>query len=199
MTNVLVLNQGYVPLYVEPWTDSIRKVKKKKAEVLSHIEDHYLQSFKDADRMPVVIRLLYFMYPPNKGVNFSEREGTVPDRPSRHDIWERDKHTCQYCGKALELSDMSWDHVIPQDQGGKNTWYNLVCSCSKCNTKKKNRTPEEANMRLIQKPYIPMNVKRKTSRKRSEVCNFIRKIKEMKNVTGKEWLSYIYMHVPLEE
>jgi hypothetical protein len=199
--HVLVLNQGYQPLYIEPWTDSVKKVKKKKAEVLSEISDRYLRdihTFSDAEKMPVVIRLMYFMYPPSKGMNYDVKVGE-PETLSRAGIWERDKHICQYCGKHLELNDMHWDHILPESKGNPDSWMNLVCACSKCNTKKKDRTPEEAGMKLIRKPYVPLVTKKKISHKRSEVFNFIKKLKDMKNVTGKDWLSYIYMHVPLEK
>jgi len=199
--HVLVLNQGGDFLYVEPWTDSIKKIKKKKAEVLAELSDKYLRdvhTFADAEKMPIVIRLMYFMYPPNKGVFFDLREGQT-EVVSRAGIWERDKHMCQYCGKHLELSDMHWDHIYPQSLGGVDSWYNLVCACSKCNTKKKNKTLEEARMKLIRKPYAPIVTKKKISRKRQEVMNFIKRMKGMKNIVGKEgWLSYIYMNVPLE-
>jgi len=45
--------------------------------------------------------------------------------------------------------------VIPRDYGGKTTWENIVCSCIKCNTRKANRLPHEAGMRLIRKPARP--------------------------------------------
>ena len=35
------------------------------------------------------------------------------------------------------------------------SWENIVCSCIKCNTKKGNRTPDEARMKLIRKPERP--------------------------------------------
>jgi hypothetical protein len=45
--------------------------------------------------------------------------------------------------------------VIPRDYGGKTTWENIVCSCVRCNTRKANRLPHEASMRLIRKPSRP--------------------------------------------
>ena len=35
------------------------------------------------------------------------------------------------------------------------TWENIVCSCIPCNTRKGNRTPEQARMKLIRKPERP--------------------------------------------
>jgi 5-methylcytosine-specific restriction endonuclease McrA len=78
-------------------------------------------------------------------------------RPSRKNILWRDKHQCQYCGVIEAPNDMTIDHVIPRSRGGGNTWSNLVTCCKKCNQKKRDRTPEEANMNLLKKPIRPKN------------------------------------------
>ena len=70
-------------------------------------------------------------------------------RPSRHLVFKRDRHTCQYCGDKGELT---LDHVMPQSRGGQDTWENLVTACSPCNHSKANRTPGEANMKLLTVP-----------------------------------------------
>lgn len=95
-------------------------------------------------RIPRVILLLAFDRLPRKEVKFT-----------RHNIFERDKNTCQYCGRAFDRKDLNLDHVIPRDRGGPTTWENIVCSCIECNTRKANRTPQEAGMRLIRKPKRP--------------------------------------------
>ena len=45
--------------------------------------------------------------------------------------------------------------MIPRSRGGETSWENLVTACKACNTKKGNRTPEEAGMRLLKKPRAP--------------------------------------------
>jgi 5-methylcytosine-specific restriction endonuclease McrA len=95
-------------------------------------------------RVPRVIMLLVFDRLPRKEVKFT-----------RHNIFERDQNTCQYCGKTLDRQDLNLDHVIPRDRGGPTTWENIVCSCIPCNTRKANLTPHEAGMRLIRKPKRP--------------------------------------------
>ena len=40
-------------------------------------------------------------------------------KPSRSMIYERDDHTCQYCGATKHLTI---DHVIPRSRGGQDTW-----------------------------------------------------------------------------
>ncbi len=95
-------------------------------------------------RVPRVIVLLLFDRMPRKEVKFT-----------RHNIFERDKNTCQYCGKHFERKDLNLDHIIPRDKGGATTWENIVCSCIPCNTRKGNRLPHEAHMKLIRKPERP--------------------------------------------
>ena len=95
-------------------------------------------------RVPRVIMLLVFDRLPKKEVKFT-----------RHNIFERDKNTCQYCGGVFDRKDLNLDHVIPRDRGGPTTWENIVCSCIPCNTRKSNCTPMEAGMHLIRKPKRP--------------------------------------------
>ncbi|MBN2507903.1 MAG: HNH endonuclease [Verrucomicrobia bacterium] len=95
-------------------------------------------------RIPRVIVLLLFDRVPKKEVKFT-----------RHNIFERDRNTCQYCGRVFDRKDLNLDHVTPRDRGGPTTWENIVCSCVECNTLKANRTPAEAGMHLIRKPKRP--------------------------------------------
>jgi 5-methylcytosine-specific restriction endonuclease McrA len=95
-------------------------------------------------RIPRVILLLVYDRLPKKEVKFT-----------RHNIFERDQNTCQYCGRAWDRQDLNLDHVIPRDRGGPTSWENIVCSCIECNTQKANRTPHEAGMHLIRKPKRP--------------------------------------------
>lgn len=95
-------------------------------------------------RVPRVILLLFFDRLPAKEIKFT-----------RHNLFERDNHTCQYCGKRLDTRALNLDHVVPRDRGGRTTWENIVCSCITCNSRKGNRTPQEAGMRLLKKPAKP--------------------------------------------
>jgi len=95
-------------------------------------------------RVPRVILLLVYDRLPRKEVKFT-----------RYNIFERDRNTCQYCGKFFDRVDLNLDHVIPKNQGGPTTWENIVCSCVPCNTRKGHRTPREARMTLIRKPRRP--------------------------------------------
>ncbi len=95
-------------------------------------------------RVPSVIVLLLFDRMPKKEVKFT-----------RYNIFERDKNTCQYCGKVFDRRDINLDHVLPRDKGGLTSWENIVCSCIPCNTRKGNRLAHQVGMRLIKKPERP--------------------------------------------
>lgn len=74
-------------------------------------------------------------------------------RLSRHSILARDNYTCQYCG--VRGKDLTIDHVLPRWAGGPQTWENLVACCRKCNLKKGDKTPQQANMKLRTTPRRP--------------------------------------------
>ncbi|NMA49091.1 MAG: hypothetical protein GX947_04900 [Tissierellia bacterium] len=57
---------------------------------------------------------------------------------------------CCYCGK--EGVPLEIEHIKPRGQGGTDAWHNLTLACKKCNKEKGNRTPQQANMKLIVKP-----------------------------------------------
>jgi len=76
-------------------------------------------------------------------------------RFSRHNIFMRDDHTCQYCRKQLQRRLLNLDHVVPRSRGGRTNWKNIVCSCVECNLKKGGRTPQEAGMKLAREPVKP--------------------------------------------
>jgi 5-methylcytosine-specific restriction endonuclease McrA len=109
-----------------------------------HSGDDMVNTVSFKIRIPRVILLLFFDHLPHKEVKFT-----------RHNIFERDRNTCQYCGKRFDRRELNLDHVIPRDRGGTTTWENIVCACVPCNTRKANRMPVEAGMHLIKKPKRP--------------------------------------------
>lgn len=70
-------------------------------------------------------------------------------------LFQRDKNLCLYCGDIYPLSQLTRDHVIPASRGGASVWENCVTACKRCNQVKDDRTPEEANMKLLAVPYTP--------------------------------------------
>jgi 5-methylcytosine-specific restriction endonuclease McrA len=106
--------------------------------------DEFVHAISFRIRVPRIILLLMYDRLPKKEVKFT-----------RHNIFERDKNTCQYCGDIFDRKDLNLDHVVPRDRGGPTSWENIVCSCIECNTRKANRTPQEARLHLIRKPKRP--------------------------------------------
>jgi 5-methylcytosine-specific restriction endonuclease McrA len=74
---------------------------------------------------------------------------------SRHKLCRRDRFMCAYCGDVRPERELSADHIVPQAQGGRWCWTNLVTACKGCNGVKGNRTPEQAGMPLLYLPYVP--------------------------------------------
>jgi len=70
-------------------------------------------------------------------------------------LFSRDSYLCLYCGKSFARCDLSRDHVIPRSRGGADIWQNCVTACKRCNHHKNDRTPEEANMKLLAVPFEP--------------------------------------------
>lgn len=94
--------------------------------------------------VPRIVRVLTFAKQPKQDVKFNRRN-----------LFARDHNLCQYCGKRFPTSELSLDHVVPRSRGGKSTWENIVCACTRCNVRKGGRTPDEAHMKLVRAPAKP--------------------------------------------
>lgn len=60
-------------------------------------------------------------------------------KKTRFQIFERDKFTCQYCGKQPPQVCLEVDHIIPVSKNGTNDAENLTTSCQDCNRGKTNK------------------------------------------------------------
>lgn len=138
---VLLLNSNYEPLNVCDTRRAFRLLFGDKAEVLEY-DHHVLRSARETFRAPSVIRLQYQIRRPRPRVRLSRRE-----------VFARDGHTCQYCGR--QTHDLTLDHVTPRHRGGAHTWDNLVTACKACNHRKGGKTLDEARMRLRRPPSEP--------------------------------------------
>ena len=49
----------------------------------------------------------------------------------------------------------SIDHVVPRSRGGEHSWENVAAACRPCNLHKRDRTPDEAGMRLARPCRAP--------------------------------------------
>lgn len=70
-------------------------------------------------------------------------------------IWERDGGVCQYTGRKLKPDEGNIDHVLPRSRGGKTSWENCVLAHREVNSKKADRMPREAGLRLLRVPIAP--------------------------------------------
>lgn len=140
MNLVLVLNADYTPLNTTSYQRGVILVIKGKAEVIKSDVNPILSGIKSYVR-PLIIRLLNYIRYHSKTLKIN-----------RNRVFKRDNYQCVYCGSKKELT---LDHVIPKSKGGKNEWTNLVTSCSKCNIKKADRTPDQAKMKMSHNPYVP--------------------------------------------
>ena len=138
---VLVLNQDYEPLNVTNLPRAFRLVFGEKAEVLEY-NHQMIRTPRTEFRAPSVIRLQHRIRRPRPRVKLSRRE-----------VFVRDRHTCQYCGRIAH--DLTLDHIVPRHRGGTHTWDNLVAACKGCNHRKGSKTLDEARMRLVRAPFEP--------------------------------------------
>jgi 5-methylcytosine-specific restriction endonuclease McrA len=138
---VLLLNSNYEPLNVCDIRRAFRLVFGEKAEVI-HYNHADIVTARQVYRAPSVIRLQYMIKRPRPRVRLSRRE-----------VFARDNHTCQYCGR--QTHDLTLDHVVPRHRGGPHAWDNLVAACKTCNHRKGGKLLEEARMRLTRAPYEP--------------------------------------------
>jgi len=171
--SVLVLNRFYMAVHVVSVRRSLVLLYRDLAEVI-HVDDgryfnydfeswlelsefiaadpeneanmsmDWIRSVNFSIQVPRVVRL-----------NFYDKVPQLTLRFNRRNLFARDGNLCQYCGKSFPLSQLSFDHVAPRSRGGQTTWENVVCCCLKCNTRKGDRTPEQAGMRLIRTPVRP--------------------------------------------
>lgn len=138
MSSVLVLNAGYEPLHNVSVQHAIKMIVRKVAVIEEFDEDKQFGDFP----FPKVLRLV-------KYIKILWRDKTP--KYSKQKLFKRDNHQCAYCGKSANTVD----HVIPRSRGGSTTWTNTVASCIKCNSKKSNKTLEQANMKLRFIPAEP--------------------------------------------
>lgn len=146
MGDVLVLNHAYMPINRVSWQTAFGWLFTGKAEVVETYSDRVVRSATEVFPVPSIVRFLKKVAGSiwNRGVRFN-----------RKNVYLRDKGRCQYCGKSVPTSEFTYDHVMPRALGGKTTWDNIVVACIPCNSRKADRTPDQARMKLLSKPVKP--------------------------------------------
>ena len=166
MTEVLVLNFTYEALNITSFQRAVKLLFSGKAEMI-HNRDRVLYSPSWEIRMPSIIRMLYYIKRPMQKVALTKKN-----------VLLRDDYTCQYCNVRGERM-MTVDHVVPRSKGGPSTWENLVCACMRCNNRKNNRSPGDANMALKRKPKTP---------------KYIPWIQVRRNTLPDEWHKFLFLY-----
>ena len=98
-------------------------------------------------RVPTVVVLANFAKVPMKRPKFNSRN-----------LWVRDGGRCQYTGRELRPGEGNIDHIMPRSRGGDTTWENCVLAATDVNSRKADRTPDEAGLKLQRQPQAPREV-----------------------------------------
>ena len=102
--------------------------------------------------------------------NAANNGGNWIRRDKRLAIYLRDGLSCAYCGAVMEQGDtqLTLDHVTPQELGGSNDASNLVCCCKRCNSRKQDKPLRDFLAVLasegVDTAQIPARIRRRTRR-----------------------------------
>ncbi len=168
---VSVENGQYLSYDFNDWVE----VSAARAAFEPHAHD-WIRTVRFQIAVPRIVRLLTYDRLPKSRVKLNRRN-----------LFARDRNRCQYCGKRFPTSELSIDHVVPRSQGGRTTWENVVCACTRCNVRKGGRTPEQAHMRLIARPQRP---------RCSPVITI--KLSDSRYASWKQFLDFAYWNVELK-
>lgn len=182
----LVLNADYTALTIVDWKKALiwsikydNDASTRGVEIIDFYKNDYIMGVNGKKfPLPAVIKTKRYYRLSNHKVNFS-----------RKNLFIRDNHSCQYCGMQKDLSQLTYDHVIPKSLwkhkyvASPTSWTNIVTACIECNRKKGNKTPAQANMPLQNLPVAPTK-----SPKYLPITHFLGKIRED---IPEEWSVYL--------
>jgi 5-methylcytosine-specific restriction endonuclease McrA len=138
---VLVLNANYEPLNVCTTRRAMGLLMLDKAVIVSNGRGVIRTATRSYPR-PSVIRLGYMVRRPRPRVKLT-----------KHEIYQRDNHMCQYCGRTGVR--LTIDHVVPRHKGGEYSWTNLVTACAECNRIKGGKLSRDTGLTLLREPFEP--------------------------------------------
>jgi 5-methylcytosine-specific restriction endonuclease McrA len=142
----LLLNANYFPIRVITWERAVKMRFEETADVVAEYSDE-VSSPSVTWKIPAVVR--------------ERRVARVKHaiRFSRANVYLRDGHRCQYCGKQFDVKRLTYDHVIPRCEGGKTNWENIVTACGgfagSCNALKGGRDPDNSGFFPLKPPVRP--------------------------------------------
>ena len=170
---VLLLNQTYEPLGTVNVARAMIMTFKNSVYVEEWDGDRVLRSAHDEYPVPSVIRRRTY-------INVRRRREAAGTKRLR--IYMRDKFRCQYCGEKKGATELTLDHIMPRSRGGDNSPINVVTACIACNSRKSNRTPEEARM-----PLLTSQTALRVKLERVVLCHYAE--------ARAEWRRYLFMDV----
>ncbi|KAL3533378.1 hypothetical protein ACH5RR_006899 [Cinchona calisaya] len=173
----LVLDISYRPVNVVCWKRAICLEFMEKVDVLEYY-DQTVDSPSGSFYIPAVLRVPHLLQ--------VVKRRRVKRNLSRKNIFHRDNFMCQYCSSGEFLTI---DHILPIARGGEWTWENLVTACAKCNSRKGQKTPEEANMKLMKVPKAPKDFDILAIPLTTQAIKMLR----TRNGTPEEWRQYLSM------
>jgi len=145
-TKTLLLTPWFFPIKILRWEDAVKMKYEGTIEVVAEYDEE-ISSPSVTWNMPAVIRLKKLKVDKKIGVKFS-----------RVNVYARDSHMCQYCGRKFPAKDLSYDHVVPRKAGGRTIWENIVTACKPCNSRKDSKTCDEAGMWPMNHPRRPKSL-----------------------------------------
>jgi 5-methylcytosine-specific restriction endonuclease McrA len=145
-TRTLLLSPWYIPIKVLRWQDAVKMRYEGTAEVVVEYEDE-ICSPSVTWKMPAVMRLRTMPRAQQRGIKFS-----------RLNVYQRDGYRCQYCGNRFAVALLSYDHVVPRAAGGRTDWLNIVTACRTCNTRKADKSCDDAGMFPLRDPVRPRSL-----------------------------------------
>jgi hypothetical protein len=86
-----------------------------------------------------------------EGANFFTQE------KYRQAILKRENYSCFYCLKKLTSENYALDHIVPQKDGGNDSYRNVVAACHSCNSAKHAVPVEDYLRRLLRTGRISDN------------------------------------------
>lgn len=83
-----------------------------------------------------------FLIAARDGERRAIKRGLTADKVDYESIVERDAWACHVCGGHVDLTTLSFDHVIPIAKGGPHTYENVKVAHQSCNYRKHTKLPE---------------------------------------------------------
>lgn len=181
----LILNADYAPLSTWPLSllpaqDALKAVVKGTVTQVEDWPGEFYRSPSVSLAVPKTIALRQYQ--------------PIHTKPKfcRRNIYLRDRFSCCYCGVEFPTADLTFDHVVPREAGGRTEWENILTCCVPCNVRKRNLMPQWSAkkghpLRPLKQPRQPTTVE--LLRAGLELLD---------NETKETWSQFLYWNVELE-